>query len=35
MLEDFIDEEKLDYKDGKNYPDTKKPDKFSHSKWVD
>ena len=34
MTEDYIDEEKLDYKDGKKDPDTKKTDKFSHIQWV-
>ena len=34
MIVDCIDEEKLDYEYGETYPDTKKPDKFSHRKWV-
>ena len=33
-MEYFIDESKLDYEDGKKYPDIEKTDKFSHSKWV-
>ena len=32
IMEDYIDEAKLDYEDGKKYPYTKKPDKFSNSK---
>ena len=31
---DCIYEAKLDYKDMKKDPDIKKPDKFSHIKWV-
>ena len=34
VMEYFIDESKLDYEDGKKYPDIEKTDKFSHSKWV-
>ena len=34
MMAYCIDEEKLDYKDGKKDPDIENPDKFSHSKWV-
>ena len=34
MMADCIDEAKLDYEDGKKDPNTKKPDRFSHSKWV-
>ena len=34
MMADCIHEAKLDYKDGKKDPDIKKPDKFSHVKWV-
>ena len=34
MTEDFIDETNLDYEDGKKEPDIKKPDKFSHIKWL-
>ena len=34
MMADCIDEESLDYKDMEKDPDTKKPDKFSHNKWV-
>ena len=34
IMADFIDEAKLDYEYGKMDPDTGKPDKFSHSKWV-
>ena len=34
MMAYCIDEAKLDYKDGKKEPDTKKPNKFSHRKWV-
>ena len=33
-MAECIYEEKLDYMDGKKYQDIKKPDKFSHSKWV-
>ena len=33
-MADCIDEAKLDYEDGKKYPDIEKPDKFSHIKWV-
>ena len=33
-MADCIDEAELDYKYGKNDLDIKKPDKFSHSKWV-
>ena len=29
-----MDEAKFDYEDGKKEPDIKKPDKYSHSKWV-
>ena len=35
MIEDFIDEAKLDYENGKNNADIDKYDKFSHSKWLD
>ena len=31
---DCIDEENLEYEDRKKYPDTEKPDKFSHRTWV-
>ena len=34
MVADCIDEEKLDYEDGKKDLDIKKHDKFSHIKWV-
>ena len=34
MMEDCIDENKIDYEDGKKDPDTKKPDKFSHSTCI-
>ena len=34
MMEDCINEKKLDYEDVKKEPDIEKPDKFSHSKWV-
>ena len=34
IMADFIDEDKLDYKDGKKYPNIEKSDKFLHSKWV-
>ena len=34
MVAYCIDETKLEYGDGKKYPDTENPDKFSHSKWV-
>ena len=30
----YINEAKLDYKDGKKDPDIEKPDKISHNKWV-
>ena len=33
MMEDFMDEAKLEYEDGKKEPNIKKPDKFSHRKW--
>ena len=34
MIADFIDESKLEYKDGKKYPDIERPDKFSQIKWL-
>ena len=34
MMANCIDEANLDYEDGKKNPDIKKPEKFSHSKWV-
>ena len=34
IMADCIDETKLDYEDGKKYPETEKTDKFSHIKWV-
>ena len=34
IMADCIDEAKLDYEYGKKDPYVKKPDKFSHSKWV-
>ena len=34
MMSDCIYEAKLGYEDGNKDPDTKKPDKFSHRKWV-
>ena len=33
-MADCIDEAKLEYEDGKEDPDIKKPDNFSHIKWV-
>ena len=34
MMTETIDEDKLDYEDGKKNPYIKKPDKLYHSKWV-
>ena len=34
MMADCIYETKLDYEVGNKDPDIKKPDYFSHSKWV-
>ena len=35
MMAYFIDEAKLEYKDGKKDPCIEKPDNFSHKKCVD